>query len=243
MNILIYEPNDSLGTFLNDYMFSIGLIPYVTDNVNVILPQLRLGHFDLFLTNYSLEEEVINNVIFNLKLDRELERIKIFIITPNPEKIVLQNLIKLGIHGFVKKPFLEQQFKETFEMWLDKNSFSEDKRRFIRIVPQPSDNAFAFIKTKYSASEIPFKIQDISIGGTSFIPPEEFQKYMLSYFTIGDTIRDVRLKIRHFGITVNIKVVKVFKESVNFTFVNGDEKFNKYIYRYIADSLEFQFIS
>lgn len=237
MKILIYEPNGVLGKFFNDYMFSIGVVPLVTSDINMLLPQLKLGEFDIFLSDYSNFEEEINTVIFNLKLDRKLAVIRIFITTPRPEKDVLEKLIKLGISGFIKKPFLEPQFKTVFENWLAKNSFTKEKRRHVRITPHPSDNAFAFIKTKFRNVDIKFTILDISVGGIALAPPKNFQRYVYRTFTAGDTVKDVRLKIRHFGIFVDIQVIKVSDERVNFQFVNSTDKSHKYIYRYIADNI------
>lgn len=237
MKILIYEPNGVLGKFFHDYMFSIGIVPMITTEVHMLLPQLKLGDFNIFLSDYSNNEEIINDVIFNIKLNKELRTTKIFITTPRPEKDVLEKLIKLGISGFIKKPFLEDQFKKSFEGWLSKNSFSKEKRSHVRIAPQPSDNAFALIKTKFRNVDIKFSVVDISVGGIALVPPRNFERFMLKAFIVGDTVKDVRLKIRHFGITVHLKVVDVKEDRVCFMFVDTNENSHRYIYRYIADNI------
>ncbi len=237
MKILIFEPNTVLGKFLSDYMFSIGIIPMVTEDIHMLLPQLKQGNFDIFLSDYSNNEVAINDLIFNIKLNRNISAIKIFITTPRPEKDVLEKLIKLGISGFIKKPFPEDQFKSAFESWLTRNSFTHEKRKHFRVVPRPSDNAFAVIRTKFRNVDIKFTILDISVGGVALCPPKDFHKLMFKCFVVGDTVKEVRLRIRHFSIHVDIKIVHVEEDRVNFQYVNSNDKSQKYIYRYIADNI------
>ena len=39
MKILIYEPNGALAKFFNDYMFSIGIVPFILPRPQMIIPQ------------------------------------------------------------------------------------------------------------------------------------------------------------------------------------------------------------
>ncbi len=235
MKILIFEPNEMLGKFLNDFMFSVGIIPMVVDEHTMILPQLKQGSYDILLSDYSTNAEDINNILFNIKLNKKISHTKIFITTPRPEKDVIENLIRLGICGFVKKPFQERQFKSAFELWLSRNSFSQEKRKHVRVSPQPADNAFMMIRTKYRNVDIKFSIIDISVGGVALIPPMNFQSFMLKCFSPGGIVKEVRLKIRHFGILVDMKVIHIKADRVCFEFINVSDKTYKYIYRYIAE--------
>jgi len=131
MKILIFEPNGELQKFLTMYMLKNNITPHVANRENEIFPLLASKEFDIFLTDYSVNEEAINDVIFNLKLDSNLNFIKIFITTPKPEKEVLETMIKLGINGFIKKPFNSEQFQISFGKWLSNNSF---KNRGFRLL-------------------------------------------------------------------------------------------------------------
>lgn len=237
MKVLIYEPNKVLENFLANYMFSKSIVPMVISDPSRILPQLSLREFDIFISDYSDNQEIINDIIFNLKLNSDLLFIRIFITTPTPEKEVLHNLIKLGINGFIKKPFLEQQFRTTFETWLGKNTFKNNRRVHIRVQPQPADNAFALIHTKYRNADVKFEIVDISVGGLALKPPASFERLVLKMFTPGDALLEVRIKIRHFGIFVDLKIVNVQRDRICFSFLNANDKTHKYIYRYIADNI------
>ncbi len=88
MKVLIYEPNSILEKFLSNYMFSHSMIPMVVDDPAKLLPQLSLKEFDIFLTDYSENQDIINDVIFNLKLNPDLLYINIFITTPTPCSMV-----------------------------------------------------------------------------------------------------------------------------------------------------------
>lgn len=237
MKVLIFEPNKVMETFLTNYMFSKNIVPMLVSDPSQILPQLSLREFDIFICDYSDNQEIINDIIFNLKLNKELLFIRIFITTPTPEKEVLHNLIKLGINGFIKKPFLEGQFRTTFEQWMKKNTFKNNKRVHIRVNPQPADNAFALIRTKYRNSDIKFEIVDISVGGLALKPPASFERLVFKMFQPGDALREVRIKIRHFGIFVDLQIINVKRDRICFSFLNANDKTHKYIYRYIADNI------
>ncbi len=238
MRILIYEPNGILEKFFHDFVIAIGIIPLTVDDTKMILPQLKISKYDILLCDYSNNIDVITDILFNMKLDASLATIKIFISTPRPERDVLENLIKLGINGFIKKPFLQDDFKNIFENWVNKNSFKEEKRKHVRVVPQPTDNAFAMLPARFVNSQIKCSIIDISVGGIAIIPPPHYEKLMNTTLKVNDIIKGIRLKIRHFGINVDIKVIDVHDDRINLCFTNHDEKSHKYLYRYIADNIE-----
>jgi len=237
MRILIYEPNGVLEKFFHDYMLSIGIAPLIVSDTKMILPQLKISKYDIFLCDYSTEEDVITDIMFNMKLDESLSIIKIFITTPRPERDVLQNLIKLGINGFIKKPFLQDEFRQVFLKWVTKNSFKEEKRKHVRVTPQPTDNAFAMLPARIQHSQIKCTIIDISVGGIAIKPPFHYDRLLNYSLKTGDIIKGTRLKIRHFGINVDIKVIEVQENRISFCFTNHNEKSHKYLYRYIADNI------
>ncbi len=237
MRVLIYEPNGILEKFFHDYVLTIGIIPLVVDDTKMILPQLKISKYDILLCDYSNNEDVITDILFNMKLDASLATIKIFISTPRPERDVLENLIKLGINGFIKKPFLQDEFRKIFGNWIDKYSFKEEKRKHIRVEPQPTDNAFAMLPARFANSQIRSTILDISVGGIGIQPPPHYEKLLNYTLKKDDIIKGTRLKIRHFSIIVNIKVIDVQSDRVNFCFIDHNEKSHKYLYRYIADNI------
>lgn len=238
MKVLIYEPNGALQKFLTDYMLHNRLTPQIIDREANIFQTLTSRDFDIFLTDYSTKEEIINDIIFNIKLDARLDFIKIFITTPRPEIDVLQTLIQLGVNGFIKKPFVEKQFSHAFGTWLSRNSFRNNKRAHTRVRPMPADNAFIYLRIDQYNRDIPCEIIDISAGGIAAELPRSFERLMYTYFSVGQSFTKVRLKIRRVAIRINIEIVTIIQRRLSFKFTNSKDEALKYIYHYIADNLE-----
>ncbi len=238
MNVLIYEPNGALQKFLTDYMLHNRLTPQVVERESTIFNTLESQDFEIFITDYSSNEEIVNEIIFNIKLDERLNFIKIFITTPRPEKDVLETLIKLGINGFIKKPFAEAQFALAFEKWLSKNNFQDNKRAHARISPVPSDNAFVYLRLNQFNRDIPCEIKDISAGGLAIELPRSFERLTYSLISVGQVYTNIRLKIRRVAIRINLEVITIVQTRISCKFAEIDEAAMKYLYNYIADNLE-----
>lgn len=237
MKILIYEPNGELQKFLSDYMLRNKIIPTVAIRNSEVLPLLESKEFDIFLTDYSTNEEFVNEVIFNMKLNNELNFIKIFITTPRPEKDILQTMIQLGINGFIKKPFNGDQFSISFGKWLKNNSFRNTQRVHARIEPSPVDNAFIYIKTTLYNRDIPCEIKDISAGGLAAELPRSFVRVADKIAPIGKILKGTKLKLRQVFIRVDLEVIAYVNGKISMKFSNPDDDSLKYIFHYLADNL------
>lgn len=238
MKALIYEPNGELQRFLTDYMLHNKITPQVVDRENTIFTTLASREFDIFVTDYSAKEELLNDIIFNLKLDEHLSSIKLFITTTRPEKDVLETLIQLGVNGFIKKPFTQDQFAQTFSAWLSRNSFNQNKRTHMRVTPSPSDNAFAYLRPHEINRDVPCEIVDISIGGLGVVVPRSFERLVNTYFNQGQIFKSVRIKIRQVSIRVNLEVVGIVSGRLNLKFYETERDVLKYLFHYIADNLK-----
>lgn len=237
MKVLIYEPNGELQKFLMDYMIRNKITPQVVDRETSIFTSLASNEFDIFLTDYTLKEELINDIIFNLKLNDKLNQIKIFITTSRPEKDVLQTLIQLGVNGFIKKPFTHDQFHQAFDSWMKRNSFHKNKRVHSRITPAPADNAFLYLRPESINRDIPCEIIDLSVGGVGVALPRSFERLVHTYFPKGEKFKNVRFKLRQVSIRVHLEVVGALSNRLSLKFVDNPSDTMKYIFHYIADNL------
>ena len=236
MKIVIYEPNGELQHFLTDYMIKNRLEPIIVDKISAIYSLLLSKEYDIFLTDYSTKTNEINDIIFNLKLDAELDFIKIFITTPKPQKDVLQTMIKLGINGFIKKPFNLEQFNDVFSKWLKTSSFRNSKRVHARVEPVPTDNAFLYLKTEFHNRDIPCEIINISAGGVAVELPRSFIRFLNTSIKTGTVLKKTLLRIRQAALRVDAEVMMIIDNRLNLKFVNTDDESMRYIYHYLADN-------
>ncbi|MGM0443566.1 MAG: PilZ domain-containing protein [Fibrobacterota bacterium] len=237
MKILIYEPNIKLRTYLRDFSITKGLIPQFADTPAQVENLVSTGLYDFLLTDYSEDIPIINEIFFNIKLNKKLAPLRIFVSTPRPERETLQRLIRIGINGFIKKPFQQRDFEALFEKWLQKNSFRKNKRVHQRIAPSPSDNAFVKISPETRNRDMKMPIIDISAGGISIHPPPVLTLNLENNFPKGKVFKNIKLRIRHFGVFVSLQVVFASKEKIGMKFVHTPTESLRYIYRYIADNI------
>ncbi|MGM0462410.1 MAG: PilZ domain-containing protein [Fibrobacterota bacterium] len=237
MKILIYEPNNSLSRFLRDYTVSQGLVPKIVTHLPMVQPLLSSGSYEFFLTDYSTDQALINDIIFNVRLRIDLTYIKIFIATPKPDKITLQRMIRLGINGFIKKPFSEDKFKQAFSSWLKKNTYKNNKRVHVRISPAAADRAFVVIPWKTKNAPLRYRIMDISAGGMALETPKNQTPEITNWFQKGKKIPDIEVRIRHFKVVVCGVVIAVLENRICLQFTDTSQDALKYIYRYIADTI------
>ncbi len=237
MKVLIYEPNGALQKFFTEYMLHNRITPQIVERESTIYAALASLDYQIFLTDYSAKQEFINDIIFNLKLNSNLTSIKIFITTPRPEKEVLKTMIQLGVNGFIKKPFVEEQFANTFGSWLKRNSFENNKRAHTRIKPVPTDNAILSLKLDNFDRDILCEVLDLSIGGLSVELPRSFERLLHNYMKIGSKFYSMRLRIRQVAIRIDFEIVTIIENRLNMKFIDVDEQNMKYLYHYIADKL------
>lgn len=237
MNILIYEPNEMLATFFIKVAVSNGLVPTAENEIKKVYSQLASKKYEYFLTDYGDNKTIVNDILFNMKLDRNLATIKVFMNLANPDRLTLQNLMKLGINGFIKKPFDQENFRQTLGAWLGKHRFKQNKRIHTRITPKPTDNAIVLIKTEINPHPLKFGLIDISAGGIAIQPAKGLERFMPEFFKVKKVINNVKMKIRHFTVTVNLLVVSVQKNRASFQFTDCNEKDMQTIYGYMADNI------
>lgn len=236
MKILIYEPNSALCGYLKNYTISQGLVPKIVGNLPMVQPLLFSGSYEYYLTDYSADRELIDDIIFNIKLNKKRAHIRIFISTPQPDKNTLQRMIRLGINGFIKKPFSEELFEKTFFQWLEKNSFKNNKRVHPRVTPSPTDRATAILHGAVRNQNLRLPIADISAGGMALLLPPKIPNTAVA-LEIHKVVRNIEVRIRHFKVVVTTHIVALPPGRICMEFVDTSQDSLKYIYRYIAELL------
>lgn len=237
MNILIYEPNEMLASFFLKVCVSKGLVPTAESDIKKVYSLLSSRKYEYFMTDYGDNKALVNDILINVKLDKRLAPIKIFMNITDPDKTTLQKLIKIGVNGFIKKPIDQALFPKTIDGWLSKHRFRKNKRTHARITPKPTDNAIVMIKTEINPHPLKFGIIDISAGGMAIVPAKGLEKFMPEFFKVNKVIHDVQIKIRHTAITVNIQVISVKNNRASFQFIDCTEENMQLIYGYMAENI------
>jgi hypothetical protein len=149
---------------------------------------------------------------------------------------MLQTMIKLGINGFIKKPFSNDQFSQVFTKWLQNSSFRNSQRVHERVIPLPADNVFLNISTEFHNRVVPCEVRDISAGGLAVELPRSFIRFASSSLKSGRIFNNTLLRIRQAAIRVDVEVIGIFGQKLTLRFINTKEDTMKYIYHYLADS-------
>ena len=237
MNILIYEPNESLCMYLKDFLIPCGLVPRIVNTPQEIPALIQSRIFPYLFVSYGIQDCHIVKILHRVTGNSDFPAVKIFVCHSSPSKKVLQELIGLGISGFIKKPFNTSLFEKIFQDWLKKNSFNDEKRNHIRIFPRGNTPVTAGIRGIHSNTIRELEIIDISARGMAVFPDYNTRTDPLPLFAPGMGLHNVVLHLRNSSAFVDVEIKECLRSRICMKFVNTSQDSLQKIYRYIADTI------
>jgi DNA-binding response OmpR family regulator len=237
MNILIYEPNESLCMYLKDFLIRTGMVPRIVETPEKIPALVQSRIFPYLIVSCGIQDDQILKTLHRISCQSEFPPIKIFACHSSPSKKQLQDLIGLGISGFIKKPFNTAAFEKIFQNWLRKNFFDDEKRNHIRIYPRGNTPVTAGIRGVDNSGIQEYEIIDISARGMAVFPEYNAHAATQPSFTPGRILHDVTLHLRDRIVLVDAEVVECLRSRICMKFVNTPQDSLQRIYRYIADTI------
>ncbi len=192
MKILIYEPNDRIRGSTLKLLLRNGYTTKAVAQKKDIIGYFFTGEYNILLMDFTADEPDLHKVIMQIK--KKHPGAVIFLHSRNTDKKKLINVVKAGVSGIIFKPFIEGKFWNYFSTLIKKNSLTNEKRKHIRVVPDPRENALALIRHPHTARVINSRIVNISFGGLAIIPgdPSLFKVYKVNntipgiHFTFSD---------------------------------------------------------
>ena len=168
MNLLVYEPINQVQMLMVQTLIQNGFMVFATSNRPEITARLRTGKFSVLLLDCSPEENGTLGLLQEIRNDPAIAQIKIILHVRNASKPWLVEMVKLGVSGFVLKPFVPDKFVPAFQAIMTRIEGGAVERKHIRITPDPKDNATVTVRSQTTFKLINGRVRDVSMGGVLF---------------------------------------------------------------------------
>lgn len=238
MNVLLYEPINQIQVLMVNTLIQNGIMVFATANKFDILGRLHANQFPILIADCSAEETEVINILKDIKKDEAIASTKVILHTKTPSREFLVEMVKIGVSGFIAKPFQAEPFMARFNAILAKFGTAAAERKHIRIKPDPKDNAGVTVRSAVSFKLISGRVHDISMGGVLFqsmTPLEE------SDLALKQLIKNVQLKFRLTTIEVSAVVVAKKDNTVALKFFQVSDYDKNLLSKYIYENMVAEF--
>jgi len=210
-----------------------------TDDFAYIREQLEPKNFEALIIDCTRYPQETIDLIHTIREVDLYFSLKIYIASPKPSRDYAFNLIKAGIDGFIVKPFNQSKFNTLFNSLVE-SSFTGDRRRYIRIKPDVSDNACIQAVSPYTGLPVEMEIINLSLGGIAALISSENISPKKQAFRKNDVIRNCKLYLRNTVVVAKTMVVVMIKGRIGFRFIDLEENSKNILCNYIFDSLDLE---
>lgn len=118
--------------------------------------------------NDTDSEKDIMDAINLLRADNRFSEIKVILHISTPSKEFIVKALRMGVIGFLLKPFNETTLLQRFTDILKKAKVEFKERKHVRVKPDEKDNVTVTFRSPVSHKVISGKVVDISAGGVAF---------------------------------------------------------------------------
>lgn len=134
-----------------------------------LLTTLSKHPFDVAVLEVDEKDKEITQIIKVIRSDKRFASVKIIVHVASPSKEFIINMIKMGVAGYMLKPFSERGVLQRFQNVLTKAKVEVKERRHVRVKPDEKDNVTVTFRSPTSHRVISGEVVDISAGGVAFM--------------------------------------------------------------------------
>lgn len=225
----------NLTQFLVDNLIPFGIAIYQHDSIEQIqkFMQQKTAHIMLF----NIDQSSVNwlNFVQNIKCQPEFINTQIIALTENYENNA-NDFLLAGISSMIPQnlhPKLILKQICTFIKILE-NLTKDNKRKTIRVFPNPSDRATISIYNSMKNSEINGNIINISVRAVAFNLKNLFD---LKFLPENLELKNIKLFIQEKQYKISGKILRKQKNGTVILFTQTDNAFIKSISHYIFEIL------
>jgi CheY-like chemotaxis protein len=169
MNCLILDENESSREELAHILLSFGIrgvdVPSRSAALEAIESDAETGAVILDIDNKELEGFELAR---DLRQNPETRHIKVVVQTFQSSREFVVQLVELGVHGYLLRPFdREQATKRLKSIVVAPEAGQKDKRQHIRVTPDPEEMLRLSFKPPGGSGRVTGKVRNISMGGVA----------------------------------------------------------------------------
>ncbi|MBL8992628.1 MAG: response regulator [Spirochaetia bacterium] len=236
MKLLLYEPINQVQVLMVNTLIQNGVMVFAITDKYEIISKLHTKQFPVLICDASPDDNDIIGIVQEIKKDEIIAATKIILHVKNPSKDFLVDMVKIGVSGFVLKPFVPATFIPKFNDILKKIDPGMTERKHIRVAPDPKDNASVTLRSAGSFKLITGRIKDVSMGGVLFQTTTALEE---NDVVLKQISKSIQIKFRLNTIEVSAMVIAKQQNMVALKFVTLSDfdknVLSKYIYEILAN--------
>ncbi len=182
MRLLVYDSSQQVREGFIITLLSSGYEVVVIKDKRELLTSLAKKPFSLAIIEVDETDKEMLQLIKILRSDEKYENIKIIVHILDPSKQFVIDMLKLGIVGYLLKPFNEKEIVQRLHTILEKANVDMPQRKHVRVKPAPTEVITVAFRSPVTHKIVSGKATDISVGGVAF--------------TLTSTVEDSEIQIR-----------------------------------------------
>lgn len=238
MNVLLYEPINQVQVLMVNALIQNGIMVFATTNRFDVLGRLHANKFPILIADCGSDDADVITIVKDIKKDEAIAATKIILHTKTPSREFLTDMVKIGVSGFIAKPFQTEAFMARFNTIMAKFGSASAERKHIRIKPDPKDNASITVRSAATFKLISGRVHDISMGGVLFQSASSLEEADLA---VKQLIKNVQLKFRLTTIEVSAVVVAKKDNTIALKFFQISDYDKNLLSKYIYENMVVEF--
>ena len=201
MRVLVYDSSSQIRDSFISILITAGYeVVEVKDKKN-ILPMFGKRPFKVAIIEVNEDDAEMLDILEKVYVDDRYHDVHIIVHVLEPSKEFITNMMRIGVSGFLLKPFNEKDFLNRFNMLLEKANIRPKKLK--HIVINNLDN-FKLVFRHDSVRQILHgMIIEISPIGLKFIMPSEE-----AAMEVGHVIKNASMSIGSYKINFSINILE-----------------------------------
>lgn len=235
MKILLYEPINQIQVLLVSTLIQNGFKVFALSNKFEIIPSLTKAKYDLLICDTSKDDEQMIDVIKDIKSEEALKGVHIILHVKSASKDFLMDMVKVGVSGFILKPFVPAVFTEKFNQLVNRiQGEHTSQRKHIRISPGERESAQVSVRSNTTFKLLTGKVINISMGGVLFSLIGTVEDAEIS---VKQLLKNVQIKFRTSTIETNAVVVAKKSNAIALKFFSMPDYDKNILSRYIYENM------
>ena len=201
MRVLVYDSSLQIRDSLISILITAGYEVVAVKDKNSILPMFGKLPFTVAIIEVEENDSEMADILEKIYLDDRYGGVHVIVHVSDPSKEFFSKMMRIGIAGFLLKPFNEKDFLNRFNLLLEKANIKPKKLK--HIVINNLDNFKLVFRHDGVRQILHGMIIEMSPVGLKFIMPSEEAN-----LEVGHVIKNASMSIGSYKINFSINVLE-----------------------------------
>lgn len=235
MNVILCTTLPSLQSALARKLLPIGINLIKKSTLAEIADAIPAFGRVCFIDDISFDKKELVETITEIKKEKQKQGSRIVILTKNADENFTKLLMKAGVDTVLHSSLHHETIVDKFYTFLSETiSDQHEERKFIRIKPEPNEDATLKYLSPKTNSYITGKVTDISMGGVA----GAFTASDMETLAEGQTLSNAQINLSSKNILADLSLVKKGGNIAAFSFTKIRETFKDSLAEYIYNKTQ-----